>query len=329
LKEHQSSIINIETRLKSIQNNKNMNRNLGDEIDQIKFDLSKKQNSENEIILKTDLNKQNNELKKLKDDLKSLSESVYKSKYNTNTNSKEYNELKDEIITLKNLMNISLNNVEDRLFRMEDKNYDMMDLKRNKTMESRIEFKYNINKINNKSNSKYINEKRSLSNDKSGVYDRLSKKKSYLYYDEVKHTFYVDENNNESNFNNDYNRPNSAIITHNKDNVNVNMNRSMNVSNYTIKNKNKSHSQGNIKNYNKKDINNNSNIDNNVLNNNYMDIEAKKQRIANNYGLNVGKSKSNRGRSFKREKFKLKSENKENNIENNIENSPLDDKILE
>jgi len=60
-----------------------------------------------------------------------------------------------------------------------------------------------------------------------------------------------------------------------------------------------------------------------------MDIEAKKQRIATHYGLNIGKSKSNRGRSFKREKFKVKSDNKENNNELNNENSPLDDKILE
>jgi len=89
LKEHQSSIINIETRLKSIQNNKNMNRNLAEEIDYLKSEMLKKQNSESEILIKSDMNKQSNEIKKLKDEMKLLSEVLYKPKFNNNSYSKE------------------------------------------------------------------------------------------------------------------------------------------------------------------------------------------------------------------------------------------------
>jgi len=49
LKEHQSSIISLETKLKTISNQKGKNRNLVEEIDFLKAELDKKQNVDNEI----------------------------------------------------------------------------------------------------------------------------------------------------------------------------------------------------------------------------------------------------------------------------------------
>lgn len=49
LKEHQSSIINLETKLKTISNKGKAHRNLADELDLLKTELDKKQNADTEI----------------------------------------------------------------------------------------------------------------------------------------------------------------------------------------------------------------------------------------------------------------------------------------
>jgi len=54
----------------------------------------------------------------------------------------------------------------------------MKDLKRTRTLENRMDFKYNLNRHNTGQTS----EARTISNDRSNnVFDRLAKKKSYLY----------------------------------------------------------------------------------------------------------------------------------------------------
>lgn len=49
LKEHQSSIINLETKVKLMGNKGKANRNLADELDLLKTELDKKQNADTEI----------------------------------------------------------------------------------------------------------------------------------------------------------------------------------------------------------------------------------------------------------------------------------------
>jgi len=69
LKEHQSSIINLETKVKLMGNKGKANRNLADELDLLKTELDKKQNADTEIYLRNELNKQEKEIKRLRDEL--------------------------------------------------------------------------------------------------------------------------------------------------------------------------------------------------------------------------------------------------------------------
>lgn len=117
LKEHQSSIISLETKFKSMTAQKGKNRPINEEIDYLKCELDKKQNIDNEIFLRNELNKQDKEMKKLKEELRSMNELMVKSKLKNNNldNNREIFEMKDQVITLSNLVNYSLNNVEDRL----------------------------------------------------------------------------------------------------------------------------------------------------------------------------------------------------------------------
>ena len=69
LKEHQSSIINLETKVKLMGNKGKANRNLSDELDLLKTELDKKQNADTEIYLRNELNKQEKEIKRLREEV--------------------------------------------------------------------------------------------------------------------------------------------------------------------------------------------------------------------------------------------------------------------
>lgn len=143
------------------------------------------------------------------------------------------------------MVKYSLNNVEDRLFKVEDYTYDMKDLKRTRTLESRMDFKYNLNRHNTGKSS----DTRTMSNDRSNnVFERLAKKKSFLYYDEAR-AENIDGfmNNNMSNM-----RPDTASSVV-RTNTNMSHNRDLNNSMIiqpTVKRPDsvrvKSHSQGNM-----------------------------------------------------------------------------------
>lgn len=124
LKEHQSSILTLETKLKSMNAQKGMHRPLAEEIDYLKSEIDKKQNIDNEIFLRNELNKQDKEIKKLKEELKTVSEQNIKSRLVNPSyeNNKEVFDMKDQIVALSNLVKYSLNNVDDRLHKMEDFN---------------------------------------------------------------------------------------------------------------------------------------------------------------------------------------------------------------
>lgn len=106
LKEHQSSIINLETKLKTISNKGKANRNLADELDMLKTELDKKQNADTEIYLRNELNKQEREIKRLRDELGQQKESAVKSKYkgSDGERGKELVDIKDQIVSLTNLV---------------------------------------------------------------------------------------------------------------------------------------------------------------------------------------------------------------------------------
>lgn len=176
LREHQASIINIETKLKSISQKSKGNKPINEEIELIRVELDRKQNCDSENFMRNEMNKQEKEIKRLKDELRNLNENVVKSRYrNTNADAgKDIVDIKDQIVALTNLVKQSLNNVEERLYKIEDKHQDLKDMKRNKTFENRMEFKYALAKYNSGKQS----EQRPVSQDKNNIFDRLSKKKS-------------------------------------------------------------------------------------------------------------------------------------------------------
>jgi len=106
LKEHQSSIINLETKLKTVTNKSKANRCLADELDLLKTELDKKQNADTEIYLRNELNKQEREIKRLRDELNCQRESTIKSKYkgSDGEKTKELTDIKDQIVSLTNLV---------------------------------------------------------------------------------------------------------------------------------------------------------------------------------------------------------------------------------
>lgn len=106
LKEHQSSIINLETKLKTVTNKSKANRCLADELDLLKTELDKKQNADTEIYLRNELNKQEREIKRLRDELNYQRESTIKSKYkgSDGEKTKELTDIKDQIVSLTNLV---------------------------------------------------------------------------------------------------------------------------------------------------------------------------------------------------------------------------------
>jgi len=67
--------------------------------------------------LRNEIGRQDKELKKLKEACKQLNEQWVKSKFNHTANdvSKDVLDMRDQIVTLTNLVKYSLNNIEERL----------------------------------------------------------------------------------------------------------------------------------------------------------------------------------------------------------------------
>lgn len=106
LREHQASIINIETKLKSISQKSKGNKPINEEIELIRVELDRKQNCDSENFMRNEMNKQEKEIKRLKDELRNLNENVVKSRYrNTNADAgKDIVDIKDQIVALTNLV---------------------------------------------------------------------------------------------------------------------------------------------------------------------------------------------------------------------------------
>jgi len=73
LLEHQSSIVNLEGKLKQMLKNKGL-RNIGEEIDSIKHSIARKQTQEIEQALRAEIFKQDKEMERLKNEYRSMNE---------------------------------------------------------------------------------------------------------------------------------------------------------------------------------------------------------------------------------------------------------------
>jgi len=104
LKEHQSSLVNLEARCKQLAKGKGM-RNIADDIEVLKVELERKQDKEAEQLLRTEIAKQEREIKRLKEECRVMNESYLKNKPPIGVEaSKELLDLKDQIVTLTNLV---------------------------------------------------------------------------------------------------------------------------------------------------------------------------------------------------------------------------------
>jgi len=93
--------------------------------------------------LRNEIGRQEKELKRLRETCKQLNEQWVKSKFkHTATDvGKDVLDMRDQIVTLTNLVKYSLTNIEERLYKIENTHYDPKELRKNKTVESRVEFK--------------------------------------------------------------------------------------------------------------------------------------------------------------------------------------------
>jgi len=105
LKEHQSSIINLEAKFKQMNKMKG-NRNFGDEIDILKQEIEKKQDAETELLLRSEISRQEKEMKRLREECRQINENLVKSKFRGGTAdvSKDVLDMRDQIVTLTNLV---------------------------------------------------------------------------------------------------------------------------------------------------------------------------------------------------------------------------------